>query len=80
MSNKCACDNCHGNCQETSFSSKNGVFCRSCNEFNEFAEPDYISDDGKFTCYGCGTHPDRRYKGIADSKRYLIFKKYELKK
>ena len=42
----------------------NGVLCRVCNEFNEWAEPDNINKDSKYTCYKCGTNPYRFHVGL----------------
>ena len=55
-----------------------GCFCRSCKEFYQFAEPDNVVFDNKMTCWRCGTHLYRKYKGLPREKVKdidLIYKK-----
>jgi len=42
----------------------NGTCCRSCNEFNKYAEPDSVTSDSKYTCWSCASHPERKRKGL----------------
>jgi len=41
-----------------------GINCRSCNEFNKYAEVDLLTNDGKFTCWACSQHPERKRFGL----------------
>jgi len=52
------------------------ISCRSCNEFNKYAEPDNVIDDNKYTCWACKTHPYRKYKGLKTKEDIQKFKKY----
>lgn len=45
-----------------------GCFCRACKEFYRFAEPDNVIPDNKMTCWRCGTHIFRKYKGLPEDK------------
>lgn len=57
----------NGECGHESTVSKQeslGVYCRSCSEFNKYAAPDHIVYDGKFTCWACANHPERKLKGL----------------
>lgn len=45
-----------------------GCFCRSCEEFYQFAAPDNVISDNKMTCWRCGTHLYRKYKGLPREK------------
>jgi hypothetical protein len=45
-----------------------GCFCRSCQEFYQFAAPDNVIFDNKMTCWRCGTHLYRKYKGLPSEK------------
>jgi hypothetical protein len=55
-----------------------GSCCRSCGEFNGYAEADLIVNDGCHTCWRCCNHPERKRKGIPVEKR-AIFEKYYAK-
>ena len=81
------CDDCDDDCNDNSKKcstkkssySKNGCYCRSCNEYNEYAEPDEVIEDNKFTCFVCGNHPDRKGKGLPNDKVAEIDKIYSKK-
>lgn len=45
-----------------------GVFCRACGEFNEYAEPDMVADDNKFTCWTCASHYSKRSRGLNENQ------------
>jgi len=45
-----------------------GIYCRSCCEYNKYANPDYVIMDGKFTCWTCANHPERKRKGLPPDK------------
>jgi len=45
-----------------------GIHCRACSDFNKYAVPDYIVLDGKFTCWSCATHPERKRIGLPSDK------------
>jgi len=47
----------------------NGCCCRVCNEFNDYADPDGICIDGKYTCYNCGTHPYKYSIGLVNDEQ-----------
>ena len=71
------CDKCKQEAQEhLETYIKKGCHCRSCNEFNDYAEPDAVIDDGKFTCWHCGNHPDRKKRGLPSDKVKYIDKIY----
>ncbi len=72
----CDDDNdCH--CKKQSNSKKSGIYCRSCNEYNEYAETDNIIDDNKYTCWNCGTSPSRKRKGLPPDKVCEVDKIYK---
>ena len=41
-----------------------GICCRSCNDYNKYGESDNVTSDGKYTCWACATHPERKRKGL----------------
>jgi len=43
---------------------KDGIYCRACNDFNRYAEVDSLTNDGKFTCWACAQHPERKFLGL----------------
>jgi hypothetical protein len=82
------CENCNGSCKKSSSnkSSKNkekpkesGVYCRACNDFNKYADPDMIVDDGKDTCWNCRNHPERRKKGLPKELKDRIHEIFPIK-
>lgn len=71
-SNSCG-NNCNsGNKKSSKCSSipppDKGAKCRACGDFNDYAEPDKIINDHKYTCYSCRTHPERHRKGLPSDK------------
>lgn len=65
MSNH-SCSGCSSSC-----SSGKGCCCRACNDFNEYAVPDQIVSDGKYTCWACAMHPDRKRRGLEGNREAL---------
>ena len=55
---------------EASISKKEnlGIYCRACNEYNAYVEPDCIILDGEFTCWRCARHPERKKTGLPSDK------------
>lgn len=53
-----------------------GSFCRSCNEFNEYAPPDDVVSDGKHTCYMCITSSERWKHNVPADKEKALEKYY----
>jgi len=43
---------------------KGGSFCRSCGEYNNYAEVDKVIEDGKYTCWNCANSDIRIYRGL----------------
>jgi hypothetical protein len=43
---------------------KVGSFCRSCGEYNNYAEVDKVIEDGKYTCWNCANSNIRIYRGL----------------
>jgi hypothetical protein len=43
---------------------KVGSFCRSCGEYNNYAEVDKVIEDGKHTCWNCANSDIRIYRGL----------------
>ncbi len=41
-----------------------GTWCRACGNYNDYAVPDKVIDDGKNTCWACAEHPERRRRGL----------------
>ena len=75
------CDNCKQDAQERLDKYiKKGAFCRVCNDYNEYAEPDRLAEDDKYTCWSCGTHPERKRKGLTSGGVRELNKKYSKKK
>lgn len=79
----CACDEsyiCEACCkrlQELRKKNKeSGIHCRVCNGYFEYAAPDKVIPDSKFTCWDCGHSPYKKYKNIPDDKKHLIDKIY----
>ena len=54
----------------------NGTWCRSCNNFSEYAEADKIINDGKHTCWSCASHPERRRKGLETPEQVALVLKH----
>jgi len=50
----------------------NGCHCRSCNEFNSYAQPDGVVSDDKFTCWNCANSYMRVRVGLSSDFRNLI--------
>lgn len=53
------------------------VMCRSCKEYNDYAEADGLMDDGNYTCWNCAGHYLRVKAGLigdVDNKVMMIRK------
>ena len=51
--------------------------CRACGEFDEWNEPDFIVEDGCYTCYRCRNHIVMKNRGIPENARKLFAFHYE---
>ena len=75
------CDKCSGKINGCGGCKKDsaGCYCRACNDYNEFGEPDNVIQDGKFTCWSCGHSSTRKGKGLPPDKVQEIDKIYKKK-
>lgn len=52
-----------------------GTRCRVCNEFNNYAEPDEVIGDAKYTCWTCAANPLKRWKGLSNQEQVSMVMK-----
>lgn len=61
-------ENCGNKSPAISVKEESGINCRACFIFNKYATPDQIIEDGKFTCWSCANHPERKRMGLPPDK------------